>query len=219
MNRAQAIETLKFSCSNRRSRIPVRVYDVLMNIENLTPGLDGAVIQKARKQFEFLWQYDEKTRERKGGLVVLAGPVGIGKTVAATFLACMMVEADSYSDGDRRHSIRNAPEFWFVPAQMIVDNAYSKDVVPNGMKPNRLKDLRSILVVDDIGREYIKKDGWSMTVVDEFFDSRYRENLPTIATTNLNEYEFKERYGERIWDRFQEWGRWIYSEGVSLRCQ
>lgn len=217
MKRSEVIETLKWSLSKCRKRVPVRVFDILNDIENVKPGLAGEVIQKAKDQFSFLWQYNEEESMRKGGLVVLAGPVGIGKTVAATFLALMMVESKTYKLGERDLVNRKPPRFWFVPAQLIIDNAYDKKAVAQDMPVMRLKDCNDILIVDDLGREFVKKRGWSLSVVDEFFDARYRNKLPTIATTNMDEQEFKERYGDRVWDRFREWGKWIWTPGESLR--
>ena len=65
---------------------------------------------------------------------------------------------------------------------------------------------RKFVMVDDLGTESVevKNYGNSSEPFNDLFDSRYRNALHTIVTTNLRPSEIGERYGERILDRFRE---------------
>jgi DNA replication protein DnaC len=60
------------------------------------------------------------------------------------------------------------------------------------------------LVIDDAG---VEDERWYSEHVATLIARRYRNALPTIVTTNLNEKDFGQRYGGRINDRLHEIGR------------
>jgi DNA replication protein DnaC len=60
------------------------------------------------------------------------------------------------------------------------------------------------MVIDDLGVEYLDKNGNFLQRLDELIDERYSNYRQTIITTNLNVKAFKERYGERVADRIRE---------------
>lgn len=60
------------------------------------------------------------------------------------------------------------------------------------------------MVIDDMGMEYLDKNGNLLTKLDEIFYYRHGEYLKTFITTNLNRDDFVYRYGERIVDRVRE---------------
>ena len=62
----------------------------------------------------------------------------------------------------------------------------------------------SLMVLDDLGIEYLDKNGNFLQRLDEIMDERYSNYRKTIITTNLNSEDFKARYGERIADRIRE---------------
>lgn len=65
---------------------------------------------------------------------------------------------------------------------------------------------RKFVMIDDLGTESVevKNYGNSSEPFNDLFDSRYRNSLHTIVTTNLRPSEIGEKYGERILDRFRE---------------
>lgn len=72
-----------------------------------------------------------------------------------------------------------------------------------------------LLVIDDLGTE--QSTEWSASKVFTIIDSRYRNKLPTIITTNLNVEMLSDRYGERTIDRVIEMCTIIEHKGESLR--
>ena len=65
---------------------------------------------------------------------------------------------------------------------------------------------RSMLAIDDLGTEPVEvlEYGNHLNPVIDLLYKRYDEQLFTIITTNLTPHEIRERYGERIADRFNE---------------
>lgn len=55
------------------------------------------------------------------------------------------------------------------------------------------------IIVDDLFSS--GHNQWREEVILELIDYRYRRNLPTIFTSNLNPSQIQEIYGERIFDR------------------
>lgn len=137
------------------------------------------------------------------GIVVLSGPKGTGKTVAATWWAAQ-----------RRDRVR------FVRAsELLASSRYDREA--------RAELLAHPLVLDDLGAEYADPKGSFVADLDELVDVFYGNMRPLIITTNIVKVErtpdgtvrhpFVERYGERIADRLRECGRWITMTGESMR--
>lgn len=127
------------------------------------------------------------------GIVVVSGPKGVGKTVAVTWWAAQ-----------RRDRVR------FVRAsELLASSRYDREA--------RDDLFSSALVVDDLGAEYADQKGSFAADLDELVDVFYSQMRPLLITTNCNQQEFRERYGERIADRLRECGRWISMTGDSLR--
>lgn len=72
-----------------------------------------------------------------------------------------------------------------------------------------------LLIIDDLGVE--KSTEWSNTKIYDIIDSRYRNKLPVIITTNHSIGELREKYGERTADRLCEICINIEYKGNSLR--
>ena len=68
-----------------------------------------------------------------------------------------------------------------------------------------LKD-RQMIAIEDMGREPVEvlEYGNILNPVIDLLEHRYNEQLFTIITTNLVPKEIRERYGNRIADRFNE---------------
>ncbi len=137
------------------------------------------------------------------GIVVISGPPGIGKTVAATWLAA-----------------RRREPWQFVRASaLLAASRYDRAA--------RDRLYSTALVVDDIGAEYADPKGSFAADLDELLDVFYGSMRPLVITTNIlsvakgpdgkTVYPFVERYGERIADRLRECGRWISLTGESRR--
>lgn len=76
-----------------------------------------------------------------------------------------------------------------------------------------------MLAVDDLGFEpgEVLDYGNVVNPVVDLMEARYDEQLFTIATTNLTPEQVREKYGERIADRFNEMMRKIVFTNGSFR--
>lgn len=75
----------------------------------------------------------------------------------------------------------------------------------------------TLLVIDDLGREWSGKTGFGQAVVDEVIRERKQNLLPTIITSNLNPDEFGARYGEAAIDLLHERTKFVPAMGDSRR--
>lgn len=137
-------------------------------------------------------------------ILVISGPKGCGKTVAATWWAAQ-----------RQGKIR------FVRAAAFASSSRYERV-------DRAETLAHPLVLDDLGAEFVDVKGSFLTDLDELIDTFYGDMRPLVITTNVlavekptdggpDRHPFVERYGERVADRLRECGRWISLTGDSLR--
>ena len=77
-----------------------------------------------------------------------------------------------------------------------------------------------ILFIDDLGREptEVMRYGNVTSPITELLEFRYNQRLTTIVTTNLEPSEIREKYGDRIADRFNEMFVVVRYTGNSYRC-
>lgn len=132
---------------------------------------------------------------------ILAGPTGIGKTVAATWWL-----SRSRSPAARRTE----------PARFVTAGALSRWPRYSESRMAELFEARA-LVIDDLAVEYLDKPGAFGSLLDELLNARYARELPTMCTTNLAAAEFRARYGDRVADRIRQCGRFSELSGASLR--
>lgn len=76
-----------------------------------------------------------------------------------------------------------------------------------------------VLFLDDLGREptEVMRYGNVISPITELLEYRYNQRLTTIVTTNLEPSEIREKYGDRIADRFNEMFALVSYTGVSYR--
>lgn len=91
-------------------------------------------------------------------------------------------------------------------------NSYGKEGELNIIRALANADL---LIIDDLGVE--QKTEWSVTRIYNIIDSRYRNGLPTIITTNLSLTEIEDKYSKRTYDRLIEMCTPVLNEGISIR--
>jgi DNA replication protein DnaC len=127
-------------------------------------------------------------------ILVLSGPAGCGKTVAATWWAwnrasyVSFVRSTTFASSSRYNN--ETRDSWFAaPA----------------------------FVLDDLGTEYADSKGNYQVDLDELVDVFYGDRKPLIITTNCTLGDFKNRYGSRIADRIRECGSWFSISSESLR--
>jgi DNA replication protein DnaC len=78
---------------------------------------------------------------------------------------------------------------------------------------------QELLFVDDIGTEPASVKSWGneFSPVTELIYARYDRQLFTIATSNLKDTDFGERYGSRISDRLEEMFERVFYQNKSYR--
>jgi DNA replication protein DnaC len=155
-----------------------------------------------------------------GGIVVLAGNVGSGKTAAAARW--------SYT------RTRNAPRF-LRSSEFFRSSRYLRDDAGDSVRDDLLR--QQALVLDDVGAEYADANGNYRVDLDELIDRFYADRRVLVMTTNIayatpeqrerakasgvavdeNAATFVDRYGERVTDRLRECGRWVDAATASMR--
>lgn len=125
---------------------------------------------------------------KSGSVLILAGSVGVGKTVAASYVISQVGGISMYSP-DLQEAFVN----------------------------NRCEALKTtnFLLIDDFGVEYKKEFLYSK--LDALIHHRHKDMRATIITTNLTDEEFKEEYKGRISSRIREWGYFVNVLGEDMR--
>lgn len=67
--------------------------------------------------------------------------------------------------------------------------------------------------------QVLNKNEWSASKIYNIIDSRYRNSLPTIITTNININDLENMYHKRTYDRLMEMCTPVVSDGKSIRAQ
>ena len=153
-------------------------------IETMTTGLTETPAMLAISEF--------MTKPKEAWCIVLAGPKGCGKSTAAGF----------YLWGKTMTSLNSPPKTrrWWTASRLARVSGFNNEFEPLIHVPS--------MVIDDLGVEYLDKNGNFLQRLDELIDERYSNFKRTIITTNLNAEAFKERYGERVADRMREGFAW-----------
>ena len=128
-----------------------------------------------------------------GGMLVLSGGAGVGKTVAAAWWALRQVGVVEFVTAER-----------FVTASAF------------GERDRWIH--APALVLDDLGVEYQDVKGAAASAIDGLINEFYANRRTLIVTTNLEVAEFKARVGRRVEDRVRECDAWReFANAPSLR--
>ena len=143
-----------------------------------------------------------------GNGLLLSGSVGTGKThLAAGIAIVVMSERIPVVFGTSSQLLGKIREGWKSDS----DTDYVQ----------RLCNA-PLLVIDDIGKEYSRKqDGWSWAQ-EQFFmviNSRYEGRLPTVITTNLDIDGLMQSLGEATVSRLIESCRGVRCDGEDYRMR
>lgn len=91
-------------------------------------------------------------------------------------------------------------------------NSWGKEAEDTIIKSLSNADL---LIIDDLGTEQATE--WSKTKIYNIIDSRYRNGLPLIISTNVALAELENKYDKRTYDRLLEMCTPIKNDGLSIR--
>jgi DNA replication protein DnaC len=129
--------------------------------------------------------------------IYMHGPTGCGKTHLAVAMVRHIIESGRIvrDDGKRRVIIfKNMADLIFEIKQTF---GRQKD---DGEKEFIDKySAANLLILDDIGAENV--GDWSTQVLYLIIEHRYRNMLPTVATSNLQPSELEKTHGSRVVSR------------------
>ena len=146
-------------------------------------------------------------------LLVLAGSVGTGKSLAAAWATAEFLRSTAERDpwGKPR---RVDDRLWISAPHLSRFSSWDEELTKLEAAP--------FLVVDDIGEE--ERTPKTGAIIQSMISTRDANALPTIITTNLDGETFQARYGKRIIDRLRQSGVaddhatwWIRCTEKSLR--
>lgn len=164
-------------------------------VEDWEPIRDVRAFAQARRSWSFEVGDSPKT------IMVLGGAKGQGKTTAGGYFL-----ADPAAKWPRQPY---APRFMTV-AQLLRTNRYDAAQMA-------ALERCPALVIDDLGSEYLDDKGAFLAFFFGLVNARYADWLDTVITCNLSRDKFRERYGERAYDRLREVGEYFEYEGESKR--
>ncbi len=149
-------------------------------------------------------KYVKTFKEWKGESLLLWGEPGNGKT----HLAAAIV--NELSKKGYIVVFQSVPEL----LQRIRSTFNSEN------KENETQIMRALLecdllILDDIGAE--KTTEWVEEKLFNIIDGRYRKELPTLYTSNLEPKELKNQVGKRSYDRMVETSLTVKNEAASYR--
>jgi hypothetical protein len=120
--------------------------------------------------------------------VVLAGPPGNGKSLAAAY------------------AIARAGGVW-IDARRLANPKMEIDAA----------ERAPLLVVDDLGTEYSGTNAYATERAAALLELRYQDRRRTLVTTNLRRDDFAARYGPRLFDRLRDRAKFLELLSPSLR--
>ena len=161
---------------------------------------DKGTLEKIEKAAKWL------TGDYKVGLL-LYGIVGSGKSTLGKAICNLIGILHNSSISSERKGV------FRVSALDL-----AKNVANDPMYFNKLKN-QELLFIDDIGTEPASVKNWGneFSPVVELLYARYDRQLFTIATSNLKDSDFGERYGIRIADRMEEMFERVFYQNKSYR--
>jgi len=151
-----------------------------------------------------------KTRKEAGhtdASLVLAGPVGTGKT----HIARAVLWSIAYNTDDGK-PVAPAGRFYHATDLLMAMNpTRGQSGVTEVPRPSTFIGAAPILVIDDVGTEqripFIAADVYEDEIHARYFrvlDYCYQFSISVVVTTNLSIPQLSERIGRRAWDRLSE---------------
>jgi DNA replication protein DnaC len=144
--------------------------------------------------------------------LLLKGSYGLGKSHLSHSIAKHL------KDQGKKVIFIDTPSLLRMIRQSFKDSSFSESDV------YRLCAEADLLILDDIGAEYVKqengKESWASEILFQIITSRL--DKPKVFTTNLSSKELSSKYGThggRIVSRMMKGTRLIEMEGKDFRTQ
>lgn len=146
--------------------------------------------------------------------IMCCGTCGNGKTT----LLYAFQRVVNYLQDRRHFSFLDSEN---TPFKASVEIFRSKDVAQASRDRKQFREImqRPMLAIDDMGTEPAEVNDYLNinTPVVDLIDYRYNHQLFTFITTNLTSSQIKEKYKERIADRFNEMLHVIVFKDITYR--
>lgn len=146
--------------------------------------------------------------------ILLCGNCGNGKTTTLNAFASV---SKYLEDRFRRQCMTNGK--W--PETINIEKTTARRLSQIAKDENAMNEAKKVhvLCIDDIGLEptEVLDYGNAINPVIEIMEQRYQRQLFTFVTTNLTPPQIREKYGDRIADRFNEMMRCIVYKNPTFR--
>lgn len=153
------------------------------------------------------------TKSTKCG-ILLCGNCGNGKTTSMN----AFLTVSKYMDGVER---MKSMEQGFIPTARQYIQTSARRLTQIAKDENAMNEAKTsyVLAIDDIGLEptEVLDFGNAINPVIEILEHRYRQQFFTFITTNLTPKQIREKYGDRVADRFNEIMKCIVYENPTFR--
>ena len=153
------------------------------------------------------------TKSTKCG-ILLCGNCGNGKTTTMN----AFVSVCRFMDGVEK---TRAMEQGKLPKSTNIQVTTARRLTQVAKDENCMNDAKKahVLCIDDIGLEptEVLDYGNAINPVIEIIEHRYRQQLFTFITTNLTPKQIREKYGDRVADRFNEIMKCIVYDNPTFR--
>lgn len=202
-------ERFKWNCSTQDA------FDMLLAAYHREVELRGMVCEIPGKVYDYLNVIAETlTMPTTKRGILLCGNCGNGKTTSMN----AFLSVSKYLEVVRRRTLMAEGE---VPKGMAINATSARrltQVAKDEVAMNEAK-LSHVLCIDDVGLEptEVLDFGNAINPVIEILEHRYRNQLFTFITTNLTPKQIREKYGDRIADRFNEIMKCIVYDNPTFR--
>ena len=162
----------------------------------------GMTCEIPKEVSDYLWSIAETmtTKSTKCG-ILLCGNCGNGKTTTmnAFITMCKYMDLLETKRANFRNEIHRSLNIQQTSARRLAQVAKDENCMNEAKKAD-------VLCIDDLGLEptEVLDFGNAINPVIEIMEHRYRQQLFTFITTNLTPKQIREKYGDRIADRFNE---------------
>jgi DNA replication protein DnaC len=171
-------------------------------LDNFDPGLSKNTQKAFAKVMDYIMGWKGHQEEGRG--LYFCGPVGVGKTHLAVAVMNELITK------------KRVPAL-FVTVPELLDNMRGAYNDPGRDIDEWMSTVKNadLLLLDDLGAE--RANEWVRERIFVIVNHRYREELPTIFTSNIGPRDLAAQLGERTASRIIAMCDWISLEGEDYR--
>ncbi len=175
-------------------------------------GMTCDMIDKTNQYLETIAHMMTSSSTKCG--ILLCGNCGNGKTTTmnAFVAVCRYMDKVNALRASQKNELHRYINIQQTSARRLTQVAKDENCMNEAKKAD-------VLCIDDVGLEptEVLDFGNAINPVIEILEHRYRQQLFTFITTNLTPKEIREKYGDRIADRFNEIMKCIVYDNPTFR--